>query len=105
MNFFFQCAHERKGDIRNVKIGLCVAAEAENFQAEAVATCFRVAPQVAAPLQCSQDVARRTLRDSKLAADFRVGQAIAAVRRGFENIKGALNGSGKTGIRDGHGNS
>jgi len=82
-NLLAEYAQERKCEISDVEIGLGIAAEAQDFQAQAVPSRFQFTPQVTAFLERSEDVARGTLGDSELAADFRVGKSFAALGGGF----------------------
>src|SRR6266568_8612519 len=96
VNSFHKSAHERKSDAGDIEIGLGVAAEAENFQAEAITASFRIAAQITAALEGPKDVAGGTFGNGELAADFRIRKTVAAVGGGFENVKGALDGGGGT---------
>jgi len=91
-NLLDQRSHERQGYIGYIEISLGVTAETQNFQPEAVARGFRISTQITAPLQSAQNVTRGTFGNSEFPAEFRVGESIAALRGGFENIEGALDG-------------
>src|SRR5262249_46856046 len=102
MDFLLQGAHEQESHISDIEVGLDVSAEAENFQTETIAPTFRITPQIAARLEGPKDITSGAFEDGELAADFRVGQAVAAMRSGFENIENALDGGRWTRIRGGH---
>src|SRR5437016_8204111 len=105
VHYSHQRAHERECHVGDIEIGLGVAAETENLQAEPVTAAFRFAAQVAAQLESSKNVAGGAFGNAQLAADFRVGESVAAVGRSFEDVKRAFDSSDGAGVRDRHGNS
>src|SRR5205807_4759769 len=105
VDFFHQRAHYFFKQKTAYEIGLGVAAETENLQAKPVTAAFRFAAQVAAPLESSKNVAGGAFGNAQLAADFRVGESVAAVGRSFEDVERAFDSSDGAGVRDRHGNS
>jgi len=97
-NLFAEYPHKWKRDVGDVEVGLRVAAETQNFQAQTIPPGFRFASKIAAFFEGSKDVARGAFGYSEFAADFRVGESIAALRGGFQNIQGALDRDGGTGV-------
>src|SRR5712664_784620 len=98
VNLFYKRSHERQGYSGEIEISLGVTAETQNFQPEAVAGGFRIAPQITAPFQSAENVAGGTFWNSQFAADFRIGKSVAALRGGFENIQSAFDGGCRAGI-------
>ena len=98
VNLFYKRSHERQSYSGEIEISLGVTAETQNFQPEAVARGFRVTAQIAAALQSAQNVAGGTFWNAEFAADFRIGESVAALRGGFENIQGAFDGRCRAGF-------
>ena len=80
-----QVAHDGQRHFAHVNAAERAAAEAQNFQAHAVLSRFRIAVQVALLLQRAQDVAGGTLWNLQLAADFGVGQAFRFLGDGLQH--------------------
>src|SRR6267378_925727 len=97
-NLFTKCPHEWQGKIGDVQVGLRVSAEAQDFEAKAVAPRFCFAPQVAASFEGAQNVAGGTFGDGQFAADFGICHAVAALSRSLENIQRALDRHCGTGL-------
>src|SRR5438445_162439 len=98
VNLFYKRSHERQSYSGEIEISLGVTAETQNFQPEAVARGFRVTAQIAAALQSAQNVAGGTFWNAEFAADFRIGESVAALRGGSKIIRGGSAGGGRAGL-------
>src|SRR5437016_5887128 len=89
--FFHEVTHDGQRNFAYIDSAERAAAEAQNFQANAIFAVVFIPIQVSLGFQGTQDVAGGTLWNLEFAADFSIVQAFWLMSDGFQHGQSALN--------------
>ena len=90
VRLFHQVPHNRKGNFADIDSAKGAAAQAQNFQSDAIFSRLFVPVHIILLLERAQNVAGRTLWNLQLAADFRVAHPLRLLRHSLEHAESAL---------------